>query len=970
MVKEFMKRRGKILCLILSAALLLGMLPALPALAEENQAVLDVSQGRINVYADGYVIGNGAKIDYTGNYILTGSGNREVYFRSPAEGGADAYNVTVRNLNMNSATSCSALNISSGVTLNLTIEGDNSITADNHPGIQLYDGGNGVVNITLTDDSRLILDSRESAVRSANINITLNVTNASGISGLSNLDNRSRQLKLGAGELHECECSDYTPSETLHTGICDICGETLENAHVYTYKRQDEQEHLKSCAICGYEKAFKHEMVWEPEGLEGHYGYCRFCNEYIDLAEHVWGEGTNIPGTDINVPAVKYVCTLCGLVRLDEDGAGAIELLLRDNYGDGWNGAKLRVYRDGVLIRELEMDYGYDDEQTLFLPYSEEAGYAFIWIKGEYDEECGVTITLPGGEEPIYNRDDFDSLASGEILLKLNLADYALVEQALDEVPDNLEEYTFESAVALYETVNSVNWYMGKSQQEAVDGYAAAIKAALAALEPGDGTASGFIDIRNGDLYITSTGYRRGSQEDEIAYTGSYYLIGDTSQYKVLIESGSHEIIINGLNILRNEEDASPFAVSSGAEVKMSFIGDNRLIADYSFAGLNVPEGAKLNLIESSTGSLYVLGGDDAAGIGGNEDENAGVIIIDGGDITALSEGDGAGIGGGYRGGAGEIVINGGNIYAECLDNDGAGIGGGDRGQGGVITINGGVITALSLDDAGAGIGAGSDGYEDDYGYVDRIVINGGVITAGSDSGAAIGGGQDYGPCGEIIINGGIIIISSKHMNETLIGSPDYYEEREDNKVVINGGNIISDNYPLSEGVSPAPKNKNGQAVFVHEFIIDEEAADEIVIITLPDGSSRKERAYGVRVETFLPVASEAHDDISLSYESADYEAVKEALKKVPEDTSIYTEESVKALEQAIQNIDWDLDVRGQARVDEMARALEAAIANLEKIDHSGSTGDNGALLILILLSALGGAIVIAAASIKRKNSI
>lgn len=74
-----------------------------------------------------------------------------------------------------------------------------------------------------------------------------------------------------------------------------------------------------------------------------------------------------------------------------------------------------------------------------------------------------------------------------------------------------------------------------------MDGYAAAIKAALAALEPGDGTASGFIDIRNGDLYITSTGYRRGSQEDEIAYTGSYYLIGDTSQYKVLIESGSHE---------------------------------------------------------------------------------------------------------------------------------------------------------------------------------------------------------------------------------------------------------------------------------------------------------------------------------------------------------------------------------------------------------------------------------------------
>jgi len=72
-VKEFMKRRGKILCLILSAALLLGMLPALPALAEENQAVLDVSQGRINVYADGYVIGNGATERYISGLRLKGA---------------------------------------------------------------------------------------------------------------------------------------------------------------------------------------------------------------------------------------------------------------------------------------------------------------------------------------------------------------------------------------------------------------------------------------------------------------------------------------------------------------------------------------------------------------------------------------------------------------------------------------------------------------------------------------------------------------------------------------------------------------------------------------------------------------------------------------------------------------------------------------------------------------------------------
>lgn len=939
---------GRIISLLLSAALFLSMFPMLSALAADDAVVLDVGQGRIIVYSDGYVIENSAKVSYTGDYILTGSGDREVYFNSPEDGGSDSYNVTLRNLTMDSAPSRSAINAGNGVTLNITVEGSNTVIADNHPGIQLLSGTGAAVNITMTENSRLELDCMSSPIRSINENIDAVVTNPEGVSGLGNLSNRSVALALGTGTLHDHECDSYSAAENGHSGICAICGETINEEHNFSYDEIDDSQHKKICEACGYEIAQAHEVVWEYWEDE-HYGYCDLCFWESDSYEHAWDEGVDIPGTDAYVPAVKYTCTICGCVRLEEDGANAIEIAMSDYFGDSWDGAKLMVYRDGVLIRELEMSYDYEQE-TIYLPYSEDAGYVFVWRKGYCDDECGLTITLPGQEEPAYSQTDFYDKANGEVIFSINMADYTRLEEVMAEMPENLEAYTLESVLGLYELVSDIDWYLGKGQQETVNGYVSAIEAAVEALELGDGTPNGLIHINNGGLIITETGYYRGADDNETAYTGPYYIIGDTDEYGVIVESGSHQITLNGLSIYSYYY--SSFAILEGAEVEMIIKGQNRLEASYYVAGLNVPEGAKLHILEESTGSLYALGGDDGAGIGGNHEEAAGVIIIDGGDITALSSGDGAGIGGGWEGGAGEIVINGGNIYAECLDDDGAGIGSGDCGQGGSITINGGNVTALSMGDAGAGIGAGSDGDEEEYGYVDEIIINGGVITAGSNDGTAIGGGKDYSPCGNITINGGIIIISSQHMNGCLIGSQAYSQEADGNRVIINGGNIISDNYSLAEGVSPLPKNTQGQNVAPYTFEIDEQLADATVTITLPDGSSRQETAYGLKLTVFLP-AGLNKEEITLSYEKADYSAVESALEKVPEDLSIYTAESAAALKEAVDSVQWNLDIRYQAEVDEMAQAILDAIANLQIMDNSGGTGDSGSLVLWIMLCAL-----------------
>lgn len=62
----------------------------------------------------------------------------------------------------------------------------------------------------------------------------------------------------------------------------------------------------------------------------------------------------------------------------------------------------------------------------------------------------------------------------------------------------------------------------------------------------------------------------------------------------------------------------------------------------------------------------------------------------------------------------------------------------------------------------------------------------------------------------------------------------------------------------------------------------------------------------------------------------ADYTSVNAALDKVPQDISVYTDETVSILKQAIDSIDTSLSAADQSKVDDMAKAIEDAIVALE----------------------------------------
>lgn len=62
----------------------------------------------------------------------------------------------------------------------------------------------------------------------------------------------------------------------------------------------------------------------------------------------------------------------------------------------------------------------------------------------------------------------------------------------------------------------------------------------------------------------------------------------------------------------------------------------------------------------------------------------------------------------------------------------------------------------------------------------------------------------------------------------------------------------------------------------------------------------------------------------------ADYSKVDAAIAAVPADLSVYTDESVAALNEALANVDRDLGKQDQAKVDAYAEAINAAVAALE----------------------------------------
>lgn len=168
-------------------------------------------------------------------------------------------------------------------------------------------------------------------------------------------------------------------------------------------------------------------------------------------------------------------------------------------------------------------------------------------------------------------------------------------------------------------------------------------------------------------------------------------------------------------------------------------------------AAIGVSAGTRLTIRGAEAGStLLAIGGQDAAGIGGDEDETAGEIVIESGTVTATGGEDGAGIGGGDVGDGGTVTVAGGTVHATGGEFA-AGIGGGDDGDGGDVLVTGGTVTATG-GDRGAGIGGGS------YATGGTVAISGGTVRAtGGENAAGIGGGEEAAGA-DVTLSGGVIV--------------------------------------------------------------------------------------------------------------------------------------------------------------------------------------------------------------------
>ena len=66
---------------------------------------------------------------------------------------------------------------------------------------------------------------------------------------------------------------------------------------------------------------------------------------------------------------------------------------------------------------------------------------------------------------------------------------------------------------------------------------------------PHETATSKELDLADGSIVITETGYTQDNAESETAYTGEYTISGTTTENTITVTGGDHTIKLNGVNI-------------------------------------------------------------------------------------------------------------------------------------------------------------------------------------------------------------------------------------------------------------------------------------------------------------------------------------------------------------------------------------------------------------------------------------
>ncbi|MCQ2315313.1 MAG: C25 family cysteine peptidase [Bacteroidales bacterium] len=138
--------------------------------------------------------------------------------------------------------------------------------------------------------------------------------------------------------------------------------------------------------------------------------YVTFENDTFEIGT-IEAEGTGTAVFNVNIdescPSTEQIPLVFTLVADNEvsaEGEGALKnscnvlFHLHDSWGDGWNGAKLRVvYSDGTPQEDLTISTGNSADYTLEIGSGVHVTVSFV--SGSYNGECSFEIEYEGGEQ-------------------------------------------------------------------------------------------------------------------------------------------------------------------------------------------------------------------------------------------------------------------------------------------------------------------------------------------------------------------------------------------------------------------------------------------------------------------------------------------------------------------------------------------------------------------------------------------
>ncbi len=819
-----MKMR-QLLAVVVTLCMVFSLLPLSAVAATEEVVCLDIQDGDLFISSTGYSY-NGVNVPFTGRYVLCGTPCYGIYI---TEGGT--YDITVHDLDATAEAYYSSLSLEAAdpITLNLTVEGINIFSGDNHPGLTGDPTAGHTVNLTLEENSS-VLFSRQGITPGAEYSvatgITLQMADGSPLPGVDTSTEDWRQVSLTltngtpaahdgqcvateAGHYYTCSVCDAMPDKVMEhyhedyyytvdkdtCGLfCEVCGYLMGDAlpHDMTYYSFYDEEHcIAQCDRCGYtdenKYLVKHDYSdYVPLSGTKCIASCAYCGEldYNTTIDHTFDEGTAVSATDLQTAHTRYTCVDCGYFYKEYGQEDEIHFVLASEVAEAWEDSGLLVYVNGKptqIVRYMVSLQEGSAYESYAIPYDPTASYAVKWLNMGYNDECGVYVTASGGDDLLFSKLGMGDYGMLETLFTLNMADYTAVDAALATVPAAFEAYTPDSVAALVAAMKGVTRMLPAGEQTKVDGMAAAITAAVEGLTEnpdGEMIPHGVINIAHHQVDIYNDEY-------DVGYALCVAVDGDWVWYD---HEGDYVIVDSNPKESENEAYADSYVDIYSGKINIDLV--NAYMVGDNFSPFNIwdPNCDVTVTLYGANASTSTWG----AGMFVNAGSKL-TIADSEGSMVAVGTSDSAGIGGyedfeqnvdgtyeyDYRG-CGEITINGGTVFA-LAESDGAGIGTANNGELSKITINGGYIWAESMKDDGAGIGLGDDGFGGD------IVINGGRIWAlGLDDDGGGLGGADNGHVNSITINGGDITVGS----EDAAGVGGGQESNGCGKIIINGGII------------------------------------------------------------------------------------------------------------------------------------------------------------------------------------